>query len=119
MGMFDAVWVPCPNCGKPMEWQTKAGACNMDSYTLETAYPELLTDIMNDARYHETCGQWVALVDPKFPPPYRPKPNLRAVKVKAPDNPETHFQGFKWWPHDREFTYADLEEPLPASSNPE
>lgn len=111
MGMFDSVLTPCPKCGVTMEFQSKAWNCDMDSYTLDNAPTAILWDIINDPQYHERCGQWVALIDPNYPPPYqRPKPTLRAAKVKEPENSTTHSQGFKWWPDGVGFTYADLVE---------
>lgn len=113
MGLFDSLYVPCPNCGKPMEFQSKAlEDPYMKCFSLEDCPPEILSDVMNDPRYHKTCGQWVALIDPAYPPGQKPRPNLRAAKVKPPDNPMTHCQGFRWWPKDRDFTYDDLESPV-------
>lgn len=110
MGMFDSVMVECPNCGRRVEFQTKAGSCSMEVYSLSTAPVELLTDILNEPEYHD-CGQWVALVDPAYPPGRKPKPNLTIVRVKTPENPRAHFQGLKWWPDDKPFTYDDLVDP--------
>ena len=114
MGMFDSVLTPCPKCGVNMEFQSKGMDCDMEVYTLENAPTAILWDIINDPQYHEACGQWVALIDPDYPPPYhRPKPKLAATKVNAPDNPGTHFQGAKWWPYGLDFTYADLTDGPP------
>lgn len=110
MGMFDSVMVPCPKCGKPLEFQSKADECAMNVWPLEKAPSHVLSDIMNEPIYHRTCGHWIALIDPRFPPPWRPRPALRAVEVVAPADPPTHPQGMRWWPGDREFTYADLVE---------
>lgn len=108
MGMFDSVMVPCPKCETPVEFQSKAGDCQMDRYTLEDAPAELLLDIMNEPHYCQNCGEWVALVDPRYPPGEKPKPDLRAARVKAPENSTTHFQGMKWWPDEVPFTFDDL-----------
>lgn len=114
MGMFDSVLTPCPKCSVNMEFQSKAWNCDMDVYTIENAPAAILWDIINDPQYHRECGQWVALVDPDYPSPHRrPKPKLTAAKVNPPDNPETHFQGFKWWPDGLDFTYADLTDGPP------
>lgn len=32
MGMFDSVYAPCPDCGGPIEFQSKAGACRLKRY---------------------------------------------------------------------------------------
>lgn len=112
MGMFDSVMVPCSGCGKPLEYQSKDGECMCEVFTLENAPTAVLRDIMNWPVYCEKCGQWNALVDPAFPPGPPPRPSLSSAKVKAPVNPNTHFQGMKWWPHDVPFTYGVLETPI-------
>lgn len=94
MGVFDMVHVPCPNCGEPVEFQSKALYGSMDRFTLENAPTPILIDIMNAPDYCMACGQWVALIDPRHPPDW--KPNLRIVKIRTPEKPSTHFQGFKW-----------------------
>lgn len=111
MSIFDRLYVPCPTCSKPVEFQTKAGDPYCNTFTLDNAPAEVLIDVMNDPIYCEACGQWFALVDPSFPPGLPPRPNLRAAKVKAPDNPITD-RDYRWWPDDRPFSYDDLAEPL-------
>ena len=110
MGMFDSVMVPCPKCGKPVEFQSKEGACDMSVYSIESAPIPILYDIINWPVYCEACGQWFALIDPKHPPGRRPRPSLSAVKVRTPGNPDTHFQGMKWWPDQDGFSYQDIDE---------
>ena len=112
MGMFDSVMIDCPKCGKPMEFQSKAGGCGLDVFTLENAPSEVLMDIMNEPQFHRACGEWVALVDPKFPPPYRPRPDLRPRGVKPPDLPPGHKPEWDWWPYETQFTFSDLKEPI-------
>lgn len=109
MGLFDSVMVPCPKCDKPVEFQSKAGECCCAVYSLADAPAEILADIMNCPEYCEKCGQWFALIDPRYPPGEKPKPDLRSVKVRTPDDPMTPFQGMKWWPEDQPFTYADID----------
>lgn len=114
MGMFDSLYVPCPKCGKNIEFQSKAWDCMMDSWrSFDEAPAAVLFDVMNDPHYHVSCGTWVALVDPAHPPGWRPQ--LTARTVKPPNDPPTHTQGFKWWPDGQEFTFDDLEEPLPLN----
>lgn len=108
MGLFDSVWVPCPRCGKPVEFQSKALDPCMETFSLADAPAEILFDVMNWPHYCGACGQWFALIDPNHPPGRRPKPALRAAKVRTPDNPHTHPQGMRWWPDDVEFSYDDI-----------
>lgn len=118
MGIFDSLYIACPNCGEPMEFQSKAlDDAYLRRFTLQDCPPEILCDVMNDPRYHEKCGQWVALIDPNYPPGEKPRPSLQIRKVIAPENPQTHFQGFKWWPEGRAFTYADLETAAVSAGN--
>jgi len=110
MGLYDSVMVPCPHCGRDVEFQTKA---DDDAYcrrfTLETASADMLFDIMNEPNHCARCDGWFALVDPRYPPDAeKPKPALDAVRVRSPGNPRTHFQGMKWWPLDEPFTFADI-----------
>ncbi len=114
MGMFDSVMVPCPTCKQPVEFQSKAGPCFCDVFDLVNAPAEILTDILNEPNYCQKCGSWMALIDPRYPPGRKPRPELEPVKVKAPDNPTTHWQGFKWWPDGKPFTYDDIE-PTPTA----
>lgn len=113
MGMFDSVMVPCPNCLKPVEFQSKAGECGCYVYSLDDAPAEVLSDIMNSPDRCENCGQWVALIDPRYPPGEKPKPELRVAKVRTPENPVKHFQGMQWWPDGVPFTYECLEREQP------
>jgi hypothetical protein len=47
MGLFDTVLIPCPRCGTEYEEQTKAGDCELATYRLAEAPPELKADIAN------------------------------------------------------------------------
>lgn len=111
MGMFDSVYVPCPRCGTQCEFQTKAGECFMDNYTLDTAPPHLLFDIMNMPRWCAGCKSWFALIDPKYPPGMPPRPDLSAASVREPVEGEFSVyrndpDRFRWWLAD--FTFDDL-----------
>ena len=108
MGLFDSVYVDCPHCGKPVEFQSKADeAPYMHRYTIADAPTHILTDVLNRPEHCMSCGGWMALVDPAFPiEPPRPAPKV--AKVRTPDNPEKHFQGMQWWPDGEKFTKNDL-----------
>jgi hypothetical protein len=110
MGLFDSVWIDCPNCGRPVEFQSKAdGDPCCRRFSLDDAPTHILTDILNAPEHCMGCGQWMAIVDPAFPPaaePPRPKPEV--VKVRTPEKPWTHKQGMKWWPEEEPFTFADI-----------
>lgn len=126
MGIFDMVFVDCPHCGEPVEFQSKASEdAYMRHFTLADAPAEILADIMNDPNHCQKCDGWLALIDLRFPPGEKPKPNLRIAKVRTPPNPETPFQGMKWWPESDPFTFADVigdgvesESDIRSSENP-
>lgn len=108
MGMFDRVYVDCPHCGKAVAFQSKAGDCVLDNFTIETAPVEILLDVMNAPEHCCSCGGWVVLVDPARPPGPPPRPQLRVARVKPPADAGTHPQGYKWWPPARPFSFDDL-----------
>lgn len=45
MGVFDAVNVPCPKCGKVSEFQSKGGDCLLKVYDLDNCPPDVLSDV--------------------------------------------------------------------------
>jgi hypothetical protein len=112
MGLFDSTMVPCHNCGKLVEFQSKAGDCEMYRYTLEDAPTEILRDIVNCPEYCRACDRWLALLSPELPPGPPPRPQVRTAIVKTPEGVTIHpSQSFlRWWPAGHEFSYDDLDE---------
>lgn len=55
MGMFDRVWVPCPRCGRKLEFQSKAGPCILKVYHLDNAPNVVLADIIGDSEWCKSC----------------------------------------------------------------
>jgi hypothetical protein len=55
MCLFDSVYVPCPDCGKQYEFQSKAGGPHLNSYTLDDAPGVILADL-NGATARCDCG---------------------------------------------------------------
>lgn len=56
MGVYDSIWVPCPNCQKPYEAQTKSGPCILDVFTLADAPDDVLEDVNRHAPFTCECG---------------------------------------------------------------
>lgn len=57
MGMFDRVWVSCPQCGAANEFQSKSGDCTLADYTLADAPPSILGDLDRQGAIScEKCG---------------------------------------------------------------
>lgn len=53
MGMYDSVWVECPNCKTETDFQSKSGDCILAFYTLENCPKNVMKDINRHAP--ETC----------------------------------------------------------------
>lgn len=56
MGCYDTVMAPCPQCGTKAEFQSKAGACELDTFEMNDAPPKILLDIEGDRATCEKCG---------------------------------------------------------------
>jgi hypothetical protein len=54
VGMFDSVYVRC-NCGKDVEFQSKAGPCICAPFTLEDCPPAVGGDIIGQSQQCK-CG---------------------------------------------------------------
>lgn len=61
MGMFDSVMVPCPKCTKLVEFQSKAGECNLSKYHVNSVPAEIAVDINGDTENCENCGYLIKL----------------------------------------------------------
>lgn len=61
MGMFDSVWVQCPECGADIEFQSKAGGCTLANLRLDNASPEVLLDIKGDTGRCPVCRSLVTV----------------------------------------------------------
>lgn len=58
MGMFDTVWLPCPNCGKQVGFQSKAGECILRDYSC-AAPIAIAEDVDGDTESCEGCDEYV------------------------------------------------------------
>lgn len=56
MGVYDSIWVPCPNCQAPYEAQTKSGPCRMEQFSLADAPADVLKDVNRHAPFTCDCG---------------------------------------------------------------
>lgn len=45
MGMYDTVLVPCPACNVRAEFQSKSGACELETYLLDEAPDDVLLGV--------------------------------------------------------------------------
>ncbi len=53
MGMFDSVFVTCPDCGSEIEFQSKGGECLLREYTDLCNIP---IDVANGLNSIESCS---------------------------------------------------------------
>lgn len=62
MGMFDSIYVKCPNCGTSEEFQTKSGDCLLQCYNLNNAPDDVLLDVNRHSPYTcRKCGTQFAV----------------------------------------------------------
>lgn len=57
MGMFDSVYATCPKCNKEVEFQSKAGECLLNRYSVDSVPPEIARSIDGDSEACEKCGE--------------------------------------------------------------
>ena len=60
MGMFDSLIVQCPECGKDIDFQSKAGDCVLEVYGLDNCPASILGDLANESETCE-CGRVVTM----------------------------------------------------------
>ena len=58
MGMFDSVYVPCPRCGAGVEFQSKAGKCELAQYS-STNVPAIIAADIDGDQWRCDCGALV------------------------------------------------------------
>ena len=58
--MFDTLMVACPDCGKMIEFQSKAGDCILAEYDVNNVPDEIAVDVKDDISSCE-CGKKVKL----------------------------------------------------------
>jgi len=67
MGMFDSYLAACP-CGHSVEFQTKAGACVLASYSQDNPPPpDVRAGLLGRSEQCTRCGRTVTLQPPVSP----------------------------------------------------
>jgi len=61
MGMFDRIWITCPQCGTSVEEQSKAGPCSLKDYTLDDAPNSVLGDIIGNSVICPECKSTIKI----------------------------------------------------------
>jgi hypothetical protein len=60
MGMFDSLFVPCRDCGEPVEFQSKAGDCRLAEYTIADVPDNVAASLIGEWAYCK-CGTGVQI----------------------------------------------------------
>lgn len=68
MGMFDRVWANCPACNEQVEFQSKAGKCNLADYGASAVPLEIATDLDGETVVCPKCDKVVKISIPKTTP---------------------------------------------------
>ena len=66
MGMFDAVIVRCPACNEAIEFQSKAGPCRLNDYSIEAVPVDIAIDLSGEAQECD-CGVTLKIFAPVAP----------------------------------------------------
>lgn len=73
MGMFDTVCVDCPKCGATIEFQSKAGPCELKRYHVSSVPFVIAADISGEIEFCPECNTEITLNNPE--------PNMRVNMV--------------------------------------
>ncbi|MHA2113817.1 MAG: hypothetical protein ACW98W_20365 [Candidatus Hodarchaeales archaeon] len=57
MGMYDSVWITCPDCGYQIEEQSKVDECILADYTIDNAPPKIIADLNEKSGTCNECGK--------------------------------------------------------------
>lgn len=60
MGCFDSVFIGCPKCKEPLEFQAKLGKCRFDKF-LSNAVPPVVAYALDGDVETCSCGETVKL----------------------------------------------------------
>ena len=63
MGMFDTVVVECPSCQRKLDFQSKAGKCNLQKYVLADV-PIAIAEDLDTTKRICICGESIILCNP-------------------------------------------------------
>lgn len=61
MGMFDSLWVRCPNCNTKVEFQSKSGECGLYDYDVHNVPASIAGDVDGQSMQCPGCKSYVKL----------------------------------------------------------
>ena len=65
MGLFNRIWVDCPDCGSSVEFQSKSGDCTLADYHISHMPTTDLAGIIGDVEECRSCGNTVSIGEPR------------------------------------------------------
>ncbi len=74
--MFDTVIFKCPNCGKDIEEQTKAGECILRNFNCNEVPINIAIDLFDEVVHCYECGKSYRMTCGSIPPPVTIKMKL-------------------------------------------
>lgn len=64
MGLYNEIYVDCPECGKHVVFQSKSGSCTLTTYHITRMPSDDLAGIVGDECPCENCGYLVQIGKP-------------------------------------------------------
>lgn len=61
MGMFDSLYVGCPDCKEEVEFQSKAGECCLGRYNLQDVPLKILIDLDGKSENCPCCHRYIVI----------------------------------------------------------
>ena len=61
MGCYDTLRVRCPKCASPIDFQTKAGDCRLERYSVRNVPPNIAGALDGESGACDACGHVVQL----------------------------------------------------------
>ena len=62
MGMFDSIYVSCPTCDEQIEFQSKAGPCDLKRYHYKNVPAAIAMSISGETEICKYCNDKVTLI---------------------------------------------------------
>jgi len=61
MGLFNSIFIPCPQCDSRVEFQTKSGTKELIDFSISNVPAQELKGILGDVKVCNNCGHTVKI----------------------------------------------------------
>jgi len=61
MGLFDSVYIECKYCGEEVEFQSKAGECDMSQFTSQNVPLAIVIDLDGSSVFCKNCNEVITV----------------------------------------------------------